>query len=203
MDFRYISDSHQYLLNDVPIPSLTQMLRADGLSAHLDHIDPAVVRTKAEWGTRLHMALQRTECSIEFEAEFEPHSVQWLETCRRMGWIKSGVPIWKNCELPVLGNVDGFVFGFTPDRAAPEAVVEIKGTYSPHVSHGIQTALQVLGMGYPRTTPRYVVYFDRHGLKKLHLCGPAITRDGTTFDVWDECERILFDHATIWEGELT
>lgn len=200
MDFRYKDATHEYLLEGVRIPSLTQMLSADGLSAHLDAVPTAVVQAKAEWGTRLHLALQQAEYACDFEEEFAPHCAAWLDTCRRMGWRKAGVSIWKNCELPVLAQVEGFVFGFMPDRAAPEAIVEIKGTYSPQVSHGIQTALQVVGIGYPRSTPRYVVYFDKAGLKKLHLCGPTVKRNNQEIDVYAEADRIVFEHALAWEG---
>jgi hypothetical protein len=86
-------------------------------------------------------------------------------------------------------------WAFTPDRAAPEAVVEIKGTYAPHPSHHIQTALQVLGMGYPESTPRYIAYFTKEGLKRLVPCERTINHNGSTLDVFDECRRILFDHA--------
>ena len=53
-------------------------------------------------------------------------------------------------------------------------------------------------MGYSRQTPRYVIYFDKEGMKKSRgviLCGDTIERDGRTVNVWEEAERILFDHA--------
>lgn len=200
MGFVYKDDTHEYLLDGTHIPSLTQMLSADGLNAHLDAAPAGVVQAKAEWGTRLHLALQLAEYGYEFEAEFQPHAAAWLDVCRKMKW--GPLPIWKKCELPVLAQTEGFVWGFTPDRAAPDAVVEIKGTYSPQVSHGIQVALQVVGMGYPRSTPRYVAYFDKAGLKKLHLCGPTVKRNGQEIDVYAEVDRIIFEHALALEGAL-
>lgn len=201
MDYVYQDDIHEYRVDGVRIPSLTQMIAADGLNAHLDAVPPAVLQAKAEWGTRLHLALQKAECGLKIEEEFRPHTSAWLDLCRKMHW--GPLPIWKNCELPVFANVEGFVFGFTPDRAAPEAIVEIKGTYAPQVSHGIQTALQVLGMGYPRSTPRYVAYFDKAGLKRLHPCSPTVKRDGTDVDVYAEANRIIFEHALPWEGKAS
>lgn len=200
MDFQYKDATHEYLVDGQHVPSLTQMLEADGLNGHLDSVPPAVLQAKAEWGTRLHLALQKAEYGCGVDDGFQVHCAAWLEVCRKMQW--GPLPVWKNCELPVLAQVEGFVFGFTPDRAAPEAIVEIKGTYSPQVSHGIQTALQVVGMGYPRSTPRYVVYFDKTGLKKLHQCGSTVKRDNREIDVYAEADRIIFEHALTWEGAL-
>ncbi len=200
MKLRYNDDSHQYLLDDVPIPSLTRMLKDDGLDAYLDQIPPKVVQAKAEWGTRLHMALQKAEYGYGIDQEFKQHCVDWLDLCHRMKWGYPRNPVWKKCELPMAALVEGFVFGFTPDRVAPEAVVEIKGTYSPQVSHDIQVALQVLGMGYPRSTPRYVAYFDRNGIKKLHRCATTVNRNGQEIDVFEDAYRIIFERALAWEG---
>lgn len=201
MDFTYKDDTHEYRVGDIVVPSLTRMLSADGLSAHLDMAPPAVLRAKADWGTALHLALQKVEYGYGVDKEFIPHCANWLDMSQKMGWGYPGNPIWKKCELPMLAQVEGFVFGFTPDRAAPEAVVEIKGTYSPHISHGIQTALQVIGMGYPRSTPRYIAYFDKAGMKRLHQCGPTVKRDGQELNVYDEADRIIFEHALAWEGK--
>jgi hypothetical protein len=112
-----------------------------------------------------------------------------------MKWGYPRLPIWKNAEMPTLAKTEGFVFGFTPDRAAPQVVVELKGTYSPHPGHSVQTALQVIGMGYDRKTLRYVCYFDKAGIKKLHLCEPSVVRNGKTLDVFQEAERIIFEYA--------
>lgn len=195
MKLEYREAEHLYLLDGQAIPSLTQMLDADGCNGHLDGVPADVLNAKAEWGTRLHLALQKVEYGFGVDEEFKQHCVEWLEVCERMKWGKNHMPIWKCCELPTVGMVQGFAFGFTPDRAAPESVVEVKGTYAPHFGHGIQTALQVLGMGYSRETPRFVAYFDKEGFKKLITCGPTIKRDGQVLDVWSEAERILFEHA--------
>jgi hypothetical protein len=195
----YREAGHLYLLDGLAIPSLTQMLDKDGCNEHLSGAASAVVQAKAEWGSRLHLALQKVEYGLGVDEGFQQHCVDWLTVCERMKWGGNPFPIWKNCELPTLGIVEGLAFGFTPDRAAPEAIVEIKGTYSMHYGHGIQTALQVLGMGYSRETPRFIAYFDKEGFKRLVTCGPTIKRDGQVLDVWEEAERILFEHGFVLE----
>jgi hypothetical protein len=200
MKFQYREAEHLYLLDGDPIPSLTQMLGQDGCSDHLGQVPADILEAKTKWGTALHLALQKVEYGFGVDEGFKQHCVDWLMCCERMGWGKDHAPIWKVCELPVLAQFEGLVFGFTPDRVAPEAVVEIKGTYAMHYSHGIQTALQVIGMKYPRETRRYVAYFDKDGLKKLATCGPTIKRDGQVLSVWDEAERIMFDHAYLLEA---
>lgn len=200
MTFRYDPALHVYTVDSVPIPSLTQMLAMDGCSEHLNEVPRKTLEAKREWGTALHTALQKVEYGFGITEGFQPHCVQWLETCERMKWGVNHMPIWKNCEMPALAEVEGLFFGFTPDRSAPEAIVEIKGTYSPHYSHGIQTALQVIGMGYDRKTPRYVAYFGKEGLKRLHQCGSEILRDGQKLDVFAEAERIIFEHAAALEA---
>ena len=146
--FRYDDNTHTYTLDGKVIPSLTQMLSLDGWSDHLKAAPAAVVAAKAEWGTELHNALSYVEHGFDdlITPEYEPHCKAWMTACRRMGWINP-LPIWEKAELPALGRFQGIVWGFTPDRVSPKAVVEIKGTYSPHASHSIQTALQVIGMG--------------------------------------------------------
>lgn len=201
VDFTYQDDAHEYRLEGVLLPTLTGMIGADGLDDYLDFAPPLVVKAKAMWGNRLHLALAKAEYGFGVDPDFINHSAAWLDLSRKMGWGYPANPIWKKCEVPMLALVDGFAFGFTPDRAAPEAVVELKGTYSPHVSHAIQTALQVIGMGYPRSTPRYIAYFDKEGMKRLHQCGPMVKRDGKEIDVFDEAERIIFEHALPWEGK--
>lgn len=199
VNFHYDDAAHLYTLDGKTIPSLTGMLDADGLSGHLDQVPAATLDAKRDWGKRLHLALQKVEYGFGVDEEFKQHCVDWLDLCRKMKWTVGGNPIWKNCELPALARYEGFIWGFTPDRAAPEAVVEIKGTYSPQVSHGIQVSLQVLGMGYARTTPRYVAYFDKAGLKRLVTCGPAVKRDNEQIEVFTEAERIVMEHALYWE----
>jgi len=197
--FRYDDALHVYVVGDEIVPSVTQMLAQDGLSEHLEAVPRATLEAKREWGTRLHQALLKVEYDFGIEDEFKQHSIAWLDFVRKMKWGKPDRnPIWKNAELPALGHYEGLYFGFTPDRAAPEAIVEFKGTYSQHISHNLQTAIQVIGMGYSRQTPRYVVYFDREGMKRtkgIILCGDTIERDGRTVSVWDEAERIIFDFA--------
>ena len=198
-NFRYVEEGHLYFLDEQQLPSLTGMLSADGCSEHLDRVPPAILKAKTEWGSRLHLALQMAEYGFGIDEEFKQHCVDWLDLCRKMKWVKDGHPIWTVCEIPKLARVSGFVWGYTPDRVHPQAVVEIKGTYDPHFGHGIQTALQVVGEGLPRDTKRAVVYFDKEGLKKMATCSDNIKRDGEILNVWDEAERIIFEHALPWE----
>jgi hypothetical protein len=199
MQVQYNDERHEYSAAGVIVPSVTQMLALDGLSDHLDKVPAATLQAKKEWGTRLHSALTKAEYEFGVDEEFKQHCVDWLDVVRKMKWGKPDRnPIWKLAELPALGQYEGLFWGFTPDRAAPEAVVEFKGTYSQHISHNLQTAIQTIGMGYSRQTPRYVVYFDREGMKRtkgIILCGDTIERDGRTVSVWDESERIIFDYA--------
>jgi len=194
MMFKYDDTTHTYTLDGVVLPSLTEMLTADGLNDDLKRVDPSVVRAKAEWGSRLHLALLRAEYGDGIDKDFKQHCVDWLDTCRRMKWNNPN-PIWFSAEKPLVASCEGFLYGFTPDRLSRQAVVEIKGTYSPSVSHDIQTALQVLGVNYPRDTPRWIAYFDRDGLKKLHHCQQEIRRYGSKVDVFEEAERIIFERA--------
>lgn len=190
----YDDATHVYRANGTPIPSLTQMLDSDGWNAHLSQAPAGVVAAKAEWGTQLHHNLNCAEHGFPVDPAFGLHVTMWLDLCRKMGWVNP-LPIWENSEMPKLYHQDGFAFGFTPDRVHPSVVVEIKGTYSPHPSHSIQTALQVIGMGYDRATPRYVAYFDKNGLKKLHTCAPTFVHQGNTLNVFDEADRIIFEYA--------
>jgi hypothetical protein len=58
---RFNPVEHAYYMDEVQVPSLTQMLQADGWSKHLDSAPRDVVRAKANWGSELHMALLSAE----------------------------------------------------------------------------------------------------------------------------------------------
>lgn len=199
MSFSFDEQKHLYSLDGQALPSLTQMLAADGWSAYIRDVPVEVLNAKRDFGTALHQALLWAEYGYDYDAAFQPHAFEWLKICRRMNWIRQGHAIWKNAEMPMVAHVEGLCFGMTPDRAHPEAVVELKATYSPHESHNVQTAMQVLGMGYDRKTPRFVAYFDKRGFRKLIPCSSKVTRDGRTLDVWIEAERLIFEYALALE----
>jgi len=196
MTFSFDEHSHVYRLNGQVLPTLTGMLTADGWNGYLRDVPAEVLSAKCKFGTALHQALLHAEYGYEYDAAFQPHAFEWLKICRRMDWVRQGHPIWANSEMPMAANVGGLVFGMTPDRAHPDVVVELKATYAPHESHNLQTAMQVMGMGY-QFSDRYVAYFDRKGFRKLIPCGPYVTRDGRKLDVYTEAERIIYEHALI------
>jgi hypothetical protein len=198
--FSYSEQQHEYRLDGQKIPSLTGMLSSDGWSNYLRDVPADVLDAKRDWGTGLHQALLQAEYGYDYDPAYQPHAWEWLRVCRRMGWVQKGHPIWENAERPTYYCRDGFAFGFTPDRASPQAVAEIKGTYSPHPGHNLQTALQCLGLGYPRDTPRFTAYFDRKGLRKLIPCDQTINRDGQTLNVGSEAERLIYEYALALEA---
>ena len=199
MTFSFDENTHVYRLDGQVLPTLTGMLTADGWNGYLRDVPAEVLSAKCKFGTALHQALLHAEYGYEYDAQFQPHAFEWLKICRRMDWVKKSfpLPIWENSEMPMAAKVGGLVFGMTPDRAHPDVVVELKATYAPHESHNLQTAMQVMGMGYKYDTSRFVAYFDRKGFRKLIPCGPNVVRDGQMLDVYAEAERIIYEHALI------
>ena len=106
----YSEERHEYLLDGKIVPSLTGMLSADGLSAHLDNIPGLILERKRGWGTQLHLALQKAEYGYGIDDGYKEHCAGWLDVCRKMKWgdPATGIlPIWKNCELPALARLRG------------------------------------------------------------------------------------------------
>ena len=193
------SATHEYRIDGVLVPSLTQMLAADGWNDHLWKVPAGVLERKRDWGTRLAYVLHMrdwgemddwSEADWEPYSEFAPHIAAWDALCYSREWLT-----WEHMEQPIYVRRDGRMWAFTPDRMSPQAVVEIKGTCRPYPAHQLQTALQVIGAGYSRSTPRYAAYFDRGGYKKTVEHGPKMVVNGDCLDVFDEAERILWEHA--------
>ncbi len=179
----YNDELHLYTVDGTSVPSLTQMLDADGQNAHLKFVPQDIVEAKADYGIAGHKALQLADLGEEYEPCWIHHVEGWLNHSALMHWKE-----WEIVEKQCWAFYNGFCYGFTPDRASwGKAVVEIKFTYNKHPSHCIQTALQVIGLGYPRATPRYVVYFDRTGFKHMTTCDNN--------NDYDEAERIICEQA--------
>lgn len=182
-DCIYNDELHLYTVGGEPIPSLTGMISADGQCDDLKAVPPNVLAAKAQYGSDLHKALELTDSGWDADAKWVHHIDGWLNLSARMKWGK-----WEIIEKPCFAFFNGFAYGFTPDRSTwGKAVVELKTSYSKHAWHGIQTALQVIGLAYSRKTPRYVVYFDKTGLRHMTTCDNA--------GDFDEAERIIFEQA--------
>lgn len=184
--FHYDDERHLYTVDGIPIPSLTQMLQADGLVDY-SHVDAGMLEHKRDLGSRVHARTWEADCGMDVEAapdDESPYLDAWRKAVRLAGWK------WDSGEMPSLGCVEGFLYGFTCDRIGRDRegnkiVVEIKTSYSPHGWHRTQTALQVLGLGIE--AKRFIVYLDKRGKSKIVPC--------TDEADYDEARRIVFEHA--------
>lgn len=73
---------HEYRLNDVVIPSVTQVIKDAGLT-NFDWIDPNLLERKADLGTKVHLTTEYYDKSILNLDSLNPVLLEYLES-----WIK-------------------------------------------------------------------------------------------------------------------
>lgn len=186
MTFAYDDAKHLYTADGIPVISLTQMLQEDGLVNYSD-VPPAILERKRRIGDLVASTAKQLDsggdCPIN--DAILPYIEAWSDCVRLNGWT------WEGIEVPFVANVEGFLFGVTPDRWGRDRkglplVVEIKCTYSQHGYHHIQTACQALGLEMDENCSRFVVYLDGKGKYKAVPGKPAD---------YDEARRLIFEHA--------
>jgi hypothetical protein len=152
------TDLHEYIDNEgVWIPSLTQTLSIARYSNY-DDVDPLVLRNAANRGTRCHW---HTEC-YDTDGDMPPAWTPEEEKIRFEGYrewkLREGfVP--EKVEFPLIFSVYGMKCACTVDRVGllngVRSIVELKFTYSPSKSWGIQLAAQEMAITNSTTIGGY------------------------------------------------
>lgn len=166
--FRVDPANHAYFLNDVQVPSITQMLED---CCYID--DTYFTEECAERGTMVH----RLTADYDLGAIEQPASVENIWKGYLLAHVAAmrsmGRPAWTAVEVAVASAA--YRYGGRPDRVGKVwgavSVLDIKtgGTYD---WHGIQTALQVILVAPefhlpPPTIPRYGLNLRNNGKYKL------------------------------------
>lgn len=137
MSLRFEANEHAYFLDDVQIPSITQMLKATGW------VDDRFYTTAArDRGTRVHALAMSYDLGTLNLAHVERDRGYVLAYTEAMRAIPHA---WDAIEEPAVH--EGYPFAGTPDRAgtmfAARGILDLK-TGGPEPSHAVQTALQAI-----------------------------------------------------------
>lgn len=176
VQFEFDPAAHVYRVNGQPVPSVTQILEAAGITDY-SAVPPDRLAYARELGTAVHTATEAyDQDDLDFESiqgtVVEQYLIQWRDFCRAAKFEPALI------EHRGIGNLSGARYGFTVDRAGLmgglPVVLDIKtGTRSR--SWGIQLAAYEYALWQQdgRHRRRVVVQLDDESWK-LH------TMDGTS-----------------------
>ena len=162
--FRFDADDHVYTLDNVIIPSVTQMLERHGLVSEAFYTEDS-----AERGYQVHRLCAEYDLGgIEDLSRCDSVYKTWL--LAYVTFIQTVAPTWASVEEAFASIV--YRFGGRPDRVGKvwgvESIVELKsGAMEPW--HGVQTALHDILIGdLPvGVRKRYGLYLMRNGTFRL------------------------------------
>ena len=137
MALHFEAANHAYYLDDVRIPSVTQMLKATGWVDDRFYTEAARDR-----GTKVHtlaMAHDLGSLDLDHVHHHRGYVLAYLEAMRTIR------PAWDRIEEPLVHP--GYPFAGTPDRVgvlfSTRGIVDLK-TGGPEPAHPVQLALQAI-----------------------------------------------------------
>src|SRR5882672_9840353 len=164
--FQFVPEEHAYIVNNVRVPSVTQILEAVGLVDY-SHIPDSILDRKAEIGTAAHAACHyydESDLNLETVAdEVSPDVSAWMKFRAETGFKPELI------EHRGIANVDGMEYGFTLDRIGMfrgrPHLIEIKCTAAVEIGWGPQTAAYEMAMRptSKMALPRMAVHLKPNG----------------------------------------
>lgn len=195
IDFRFDPERHLYLFQGRPVPSVTQVLHAAGLSADYSTVAPEVLERKRVIGEYVHKATQYLDEGCldlgTIDPEIRPYLAAYQQFIDESGFRPGLV------EQRLVGNVSGMLCGGTVDREGTMAgklwIIDLKCIERLYPSFALQTA------GYGLLLPKPVVPPFRYTRAVLQL-KPNGSYKLTTYD--DPADFDVFRAAlavTVWK----
>lgn len=163
--------THEYTYMGVPIPSVTQVLKAVKVTDYSD-VDPAVLARKCAIGSEVHLATQFYDedgAIGAMDPVVEPYVRAYIRFREESGFVPELV------EQRLMAQIDGCHYGLTIDRSGPlngkSIVLDLKTTASEEeLAWRLQTAAYQHALG---TQGRGVVHLRPDGTYKLFTYGDA------------------------------
>jgi len=185
--FQFIEETHQYILDGIIIPSVTQILGAEGFYSGLDKINQTILERARKYGLALHKACELNDNKMLDINSLSKPLVKPLENWNK--FINDFKVKFILIEEPSYSPT--YKFGFTPDRIGyidgKLTIIDIKSTAEVGLVNGIQLGGYQLGfedMSKLRVKQRWVVKlteekyeiikFENHVIDKL-VFGGALT----------------------------
>ena len=200
IDLRFDSGRHLYLVQGRPVPSVTQVLHAAGLSADYSTVAPEVLERKRVIGEYVHKATQYLDEGCldlrTIDPEIQPYLAAYQRFLDESGFRPRLV------EQRLVGNISGMLCGGTVDREGTMAgklwIIDLKCIERLYPSFALQTAGYELLLPKPLVPPfrytRAVLQLKSNGLYKLTTYeDPAdfdVFRAGLAVTVWKMNQRM-------------
>ncbi|MBQ5684734.1 MAG: hypothetical protein IIV27_03745, partial [Clostridia bacterium] len=111
MSFEFIEETHKYLLDGEPLPSVTEILsplQAESFAA----INPMVLQAAADRGTAVHEITEAMDYDMDYEDMISPDLVPYVDAYD--DFLMDHECEWEGVEMPVhffeqyAGTVDRF-----------------------------------------------------------------------------------------------
>lgn len=194
MKVEFREDTHEYFVDGVNVPSVTEVLSVL-TGSHYGSINPAVLARAAAKGTAVHEACEMIDYGFPPDM-VESEIAGYVEGY--MAFLRDYKPQWERIEEIVVGEYLGDKFAGRLDRYGyidgHPAVLDIKTTSNPnrmqYVSLCCQTAAYWLALDheehdYPK---RYGLYLKPNGDYRLFDCNDFAERLGL-FDtaLFEDC----------------
>jgi hypothetical protein len=119
MPLSFDPDIHQYTLDGVVLPSVTQVLQGVGL-INFDGIDPQILQQAADFGTQVHRMTALDDIGDLDEQSLDDNLKPYLDAWRR---FRGGMK-FDAIEQPLCHP--GYVLAGCPDRIAGNTIIDIK-----------------------------------------------------------------------------
>jgi len=173
IDFRFDAGRHLYLVHGRPVPSVTQVLHAAGLSADYATVAPEVLDRKRVIGEYVHKATQYLDEGCldlgTIDSEIQPYLAAYQRFLDESGFRPRLV------EQRLVGNINGMLCGGTVDREGTMAgklwIIDLKCIERLYPSFALQTAGYELLLLKPVVPPfrytRAVLQLKSNGSYKL------------------------------------
>jgi len=207
--FRFEADSHTYWKGDRRIPSVTQIIGANGLL-------PDYEFASTECGTAVHEATVWADAPERVKNEPGEEMKPYLHAWDRAK-VEIGIKDWIAIERPMLCEEVGF--GWTADRIAWRkgricpAIIEIK-TGKEEDGHYIQVGAYAYGFQLDtefdvsiidrNQVERFLVYLDDTGVPKIRRQGARrddLVRDLTIFKSAVSLAAWRIERGLFWKAE--
>lgn len=193
MSLIFNEENHTYLLDDVPLPSVTELL-APLQEESFAAINPAVLQAAADRGTAVHEITEAMDYGDDYEELIAPDLVPYADAYE--AFLMDHEVDWLGIEAKVhffeqyAGTVDrfGYIDGIP-------AVLDIKTVQSPSIEQKVSVACQLYA--YDRAIKACFP-----AMQKEHMAHYALylKKDGTykLLNCRELAEKENFDPSVIW-----
>lgn len=166
-NFKFIEETHEYFLNDIRIPSVSNIISP---LVDYSHIDKDMLANKAALGTEFHRVI-----GLHFIKELDVESIddRLILPYRAFCEWEEGRDLGISQAVEVKKYHKRLLFAGTPDLVTDTDLYDFKLRIYNKITDPLQLAgyallVDRLGASQPKSRNRWVVSFDLKGNYKVH-----------------------------------